>query len=172
MNRPRYAAGAGVNPPAAIDMETPLTRLELDENRPRYAAGAGMNTPAAIDMETPLKNLDLKPQLDSKLFSNPGSAVFDGHDYTDAAPAQLEKVGYTLPQVSYIVPPTTSVTVPNDRTIPSSFTGLREKVKPDTSSYTSSSSIPRSGLNVPKVSLKPVANKTAMESQQSLTVNT
>ena len=168
-NRPRYAAGAGVNTPATIDMETPLTQLELQANRPRYAVEAGINTPATIDMETPLKKLELQSQLDSKLFSNPGSAVFDGHDYTGAAPAQLEKVGHTLPQVSYIVPPTTSVTVPNNRAIPASFTGMREKVKPDTSSYTSSSSIPRSGLNIPKVSLKQVNNKTAMESQYSLT---
>ncbi len=168
-NRPRYAAGAGMNTPATIDMKTPLAQLELQDNRPRYAAEAGMNTPATIDMETPLEKLELQSQLDSKLFSNPGSAVFDGHDYTGAAPAQLEKVGHTLPQVSYIVPPTTSVTVPNNRAIPASFTGMREKVKPDTSSYTSSSSIPRSGLNIPKVSLKQVNNKTAMESQYSLT---
>ena len=168
LNRPHYSAGAGVNTPVTIDMKTPLASLELDENRPLYAAGAGLNTPATIDMETPLKKLELQSQLDSKLFSNPGSAVFDGHDYTGAAPAQLEKVGHTLPQVSYTVPPTTSVTVPNNRAIPASFTGMREKVKPDTSSYTSSSSIPRSGLNIPKVSLKQVNNKTAMESQYSL----
>lgn len=167
-SRPRYAAGAGMNTPTTIDMETPLTHLELKESRPRYAAEAGMNTPLHLDMETPLTNLEFQSQLDSKLFSNPGSSVFDGHDYTVAAPAQLEKVGHTLPQVSYIVPPTTSVTVPNNRAMPASFTGMREKVKPDTSSYTSSSSIPRSGINVPKVSLRQVNNKNAMESHQSL----
>jgi len=141
--------------------------LALDDNRPRYAAEAGMNTPLNLDMESSLEKMDLQPQLDSKLFANPGSAVFYGHDYTNASPAQLEKVGHTLPQVSYIVPPTTSVTVPNNRSMPSSFTGMREKIKPDTSSYTSSSSIPRNGLNVPKVSLKPVNNKTSMETQRS-----
>jgi len=71
LNRPHYAAGAGVNTPAAIDMKTPLAQLELAENRPRYAAGAGVNTPAAIDMESALEKMDLQSQLDSKLFANP-----------------------------------------------------------------------------------------------------
>ena len=156
-----------MNKPVTFDMETPLTHLELQENRPRYATDARMNTLLQLDMETPLTKLELHTQVDSKLFSNPGSAVFDGHDYTTGESSQLDKVGDTLPQVSYIVPPTTSVTVPNNRSMPSSFTGLREKVEPDTSSYTSASSIPRVGIDVLKVNLRPVNNKNAMESQQN-----
>ena len=166
-NRPRYSAGAGLNNPVLLDMETPLTHLELQENRPRYATDARMNTLLQLDMETPLTKLELHTQVDSKLFSNPGSAVFDGHDYTTGESSQLDKVGDTLPQVSYIVPPTTSVTAPNNRSMPYSFGGLREKVEPDTSSYTSASSIPRGGIDVLKVNLRPVNNKNAMESQQN-----
>ena len=167
LKRPHYKAGARMNTPVTLDMETPLSHLELQENRPRYATDARMNTLLQLDMETPLTKLELHTQVDSKLFSNPGSAVFDGHDYTTGESSQLDKVGDTLPQVSYIVPPTTSVTVPNNRSMPYSFTGLREKVEPDTSSYTSASSIPRSGIDVLKVNLRPVNNKNAMESQQN-----
>jgi len=166
-NRPRYSAGAGMNNPALLDMETSLTQLDLKENRPRYSAEGRMNTPVQLNMETPLVNLVFQSQLDSKLFANPGTAVFDGHDYTEGGRAQLEKVGETLPQVSYTVPPKTSVTASNNRSIPSSFAGMRDTVSPDTSSYTSSGAIPRSGLEVPNVNLKPVNNKTAIESQRS-----
>ncbi len=166
-NRPRYSADSGVNNPALLDMETPLTQLNLKENRPRYSAEGRMNTPVQLNMETPLVNLEFQSQLDSKLFANPGTGVFDGHDYTVGGHAQLEKVGETLPQVSYTVPPKTSVTAANNRSLPSSFAGMRDTVVPDTSSYTSSGAIPRTGLEVPNVNLKPVNNKNAIESQRS-----
>ena len=148
-------------------METPLAHLELQENRPRYAPDARMNTLLQLDMDTPLTKLELHAQVDSKLFSNPGSSVFDGHDYTTGESSQLDKVGDTLPQVSYFVPPTTSVTAPNNQAMPYSFAGLREKVEPDPSPYTSASPIPRVGIDVLKVNLKPVHTKNAMESQQN-----
>jgi len=166
-NRPRYSADSGVNNPALLDMETALTQLNLKENRPRYSAEGRMNTPVQLNMETPLVNLEFQSQLDSKLFANPGTGVFDGHDYTVGGHAQLEKVGETLPQVSYTVPPKTSVTAANNRSLPSSFAGMRDTVVPDTSSYTSSGAIPRTGLEVPNVNLKPVNNKNAIESQRS-----
>ena len=166
LNRPHYSAGAGMNNPALLDMETPLTQLELTENRPHYSAGAGMNNPALLDMETPLTKLVFKTQLDPKLFSNPGSEVFDGHDYTAGVPAQLEKVGHTLPQISYTVPPTTSVTAPNNRSMPSSFAGMRETIVPDTSSYSSANAIPRTGIDILNVNLKSVNNKNSIESQR------
>ena len=40
LNRPHYSAGAGVNTPTTIDMKTPLTYLELNENRLGCVAGA------------------------------------------------------------------------------------------------------------------------------------
>ena len=125
-----------------------------------------MNNPAHFSMDTPLANLELQTQLDSKLFLNPGSAVFDAHDYTTVERARLAKVGDTLPQVSYTVPLKTSVTAPNSRVIPSSFAGLRDVVEPDVSSYTSSGAIPRAGLDVLNVNLRPVNNKTAIESRR------
>lgn len=166
-----YSANAGINTPAAVDMVTPLSKLNPQFNRPQYSASAGINSPASVETPSaasPLNRLELKAQLDSSLVSNPGTTVFDGHRYDQALPAQLEKVGFTLPQVSYTVPAQTSISSLNNRTFPLEFPGMRPQLEPDVSSYSSSGAIPRSGVTVPSVHLRPTHAKSPTEALRRL----
>ena len=187
---PAYGANAGMNTPAALNMESVKTRLELPRNMPAYAANAGMNTPVTFDAESALTHLDLErglpeyavdagvntplyvnsadpretqlalqPHLDSKFATNPSTSTYDGQNYTAPKREQLDKVRFTLPQVSYVVPSRTSVTSENYRTLPPV---MRETLQPDATGYVTGGPIARKGLDIPKVSLRPVGNKLAL----------
>lgn len=156
LNRPTYSAAAGMNTPVQVDMQSPLVTLDPERNLPAYSADAGINNPVQVDMENPLTRLSLLSQIDPEISVNPGSSVYDGQNYTQPIPEQLDKVGHTLPQVSYRVPEQVPVTSLNNRAIPSQFPGMKDIIQPDASSYTSAGHIPQPGVPIPKIQLRAV----------------
>ncbi len=159
---PAHAAHAGVNTPAALDAESHLTQLALAPSRPAYAAGAGMNTVAELSAVDPrATKLSFQTQLDPALFTNPGADGYDGQDYTVVQSDLTAKTGFTRPQVSFENPAASQASAPNYRDLPPE---MRDTIRSQVSSagFRSGGYVPRRGLDVPQVALRPLGNKAGL----------